>query len=456
MRARHPCNNNLAYQCVSSRHCSRGFQATPGASHNPPRRRCRASSRPAARVAIPRAARARRVARARRSASVACSRSRRATVVVASDPFDAPRIASTTRDSSRSFRARSTARSIPRATFILRAADGDSTEPPDGVTLDRAGALLRGQVRGAPLATNIVTPLLTMTDTAFVGRCAVDSVVQLAALGVSTPLTDYTVISPRSTLGSATTRPSRPASPWSSPRNRRRARRLPRALALPRRRPRALSRTAPRVAQDPSRGDGHRGELHADSCRRDARQAISPPRRTRVWWRERHDVASGTPVTGVRERGARLDRGGGDGRWRRGGGVGDVHRVVDWLRGDSQRVRRKVHRRVSVGELCWKDSWRPSWPSSGPITSLVFALLSIYTALILLPDPLGVVVFAAHRRGKHLRRRRALRRSAHPGGPGVHAVPPPGGTETGRRGKMATLLREWVSPRARSRPSRAV
>jgi O-antigen/teichoic acid export membrane protein len=43
------------------------------------------------------------------------------------------------------------------------------------------------------LATNIVTPLLTMTDTAFVGRCAADSVVQLAALGVSTPLTDYTV-----------------------------------------------------------------------------------------------------------------------------------------------------------------------------------------------------------------------------------------------------------------------
>ena len=32
-----------------------------------------------------------------------------------------------------------------------------------------------------------------MTDTAFVGRCAADSVVQLAALGVSTPLTDYTV-----------------------------------------------------------------------------------------------------------------------------------------------------------------------------------------------------------------------------------------------------------------------
>ena len=42
-------------------------------------------------------------------------------------------------------------------------------------------------------ATNIVAPLLTMTDTAFVGRCAADCVVQLAALGASTPLTDYTV-----------------------------------------------------------------------------------------------------------------------------------------------------------------------------------------------------------------------------------------------------------------------
>ena len=66
--------------------------------------------------------------------------------------------------------------------------------PSDGVTLDRKLELNSILKFAIPLlATNIVTPLLTMTDTAFVGRCAADSVVQLAALGVSTPLTDYTV-----------------------------------------------------------------------------------------------------------------------------------------------------------------------------------------------------------------------------------------------------------------------
>ena len=64
----------------------------------------------------------------------------------------------------------------------------------DGVSLDRRVELTAVLRFAVPLlATNIVTPLLTMTDTAFVGRCAADSVVQLAALGVSTPLTDYTV-----------------------------------------------------------------------------------------------------------------------------------------------------------------------------------------------------------------------------------------------------------------------
>ena len=44
------------------------------------------------------------------------------------------------------------------------------------------------------LASNLISPLLTMTDTAFVGRCAGEaSAVALAALGVSTPLTDYSV-----------------------------------------------------------------------------------------------------------------------------------------------------------------------------------------------------------------------------------------------------------------------
>ena len=43
------------------------------------------------------------------------------------------------------------------------------------------------------LASNLISPLLTMTDTAFVGRCRRGGAVALAALGVSTPLTDYSV-----------------------------------------------------------------------------------------------------------------------------------------------------------------------------------------------------------------------------------------------------------------------
>ena len=43
------------------------------------------------------------------------------------------------------------------------------------------------------MASNVISPLLTMTDTAFVGRYASDAVVSLAALGVATPLTDYPV-----------------------------------------------------------------------------------------------------------------------------------------------------------------------------------------------------------------------------------------------------------------------
>ena len=69
-----------------------------------------------------------------------------------------------------------------------------SDDVSDGVSLDRRVELASVLRFAVPLlATNIVTPLLTMTDTAFVGRCASDAVVQLAALGVSTPLTDYTV-----------------------------------------------------------------------------------------------------------------------------------------------------------------------------------------------------------------------------------------------------------------------
>ena len=59
-----------------------------------------------------------------------------------------------------------------------------------------AGRELKGLMMFcAPLlASNLISPLLTMTDTAFVGRCTGEaSAVALAALGVSTPLTDYSV-----------------------------------------------------------------------------------------------------------------------------------------------------------------------------------------------------------------------------------------------------------------------
>ena len=87
-------------------------------------------------------------------------------------------------------------RSLPadETTTTSSSSSNASDDVSDGVSLDRRvelNAVLRFAV--PLLATNIVTPLLTMTDTAFVGRCAADSVVQLAALGVSTPLTDYTV-----------------------------------------------------------------------------------------------------------------------------------------------------------------------------------------------------------------------------------------------------------------------
>ena len=74
------------------------------------------------------------------------------------------------------------------------AKDDPEVELSDGVTLDRKAELASVVKFAVPLlATNIVTPLLTMTDTAFVGRCPRTASGQLAALGVSTPLTDYTV-----------------------------------------------------------------------------------------------------------------------------------------------------------------------------------------------------------------------------------------------------------------------
>jgi len=54
---------------------------------------------------------------------------------------------------------------------------GTAPAPSDGVSLDYKRELAAVFKFAIPLlATNIVTPLLTMTDTAFVGRCAADAV----------------------------------------------------------------------------------------------------------------------------------------------------------------------------------------------------------------------------------------------------------------------------------------
>ena len=49
------------------------------------------------------------------------------------------------------------------------------------------------------------------------------------------------------------------------------------------------------------------------------------------------------------------------------------------------------------GTMRWKEQVAPVMAFAGPITFLVFALLSIYTTLILFANSLGVVVSAAHR-----------------------------------------------------------
>ena len=143
---------------------------------------------------------------------------------------------------------------------------------------------------------------------------------------------------------------------------------------------------------------------------------------------------------------------------RRRGGVGDVHRAVDWLRGDSQRgAEEGFTDAFPWGELRWKGQLAPVMAFAGPITFLVFALLSIYTALILFANSLGVVVSAAHRIAGNIFAVAVLcGRSAHPGGPGVHAkVPSPRRYRDGSpRGRWRRCCARWVSPRARSRPSR--
>jgi len=77
---------------------------------------------------------------------------------------------------------------------VARAMD-DEKDANVGTTLNARKELVALVGFCAPLlASNMISPLLTMTDTAFVGRCAGEaSATALAALGVSTPLTDYSV-----------------------------------------------------------------------------------------------------------------------------------------------------------------------------------------------------------------------------------------------------------------------
>ena len=93
----------------------------------------------------------------------------------------------------RATRARAREEAGRRARARTRAASAN--EGTDGRTLNARRELRALMGFCAPLlASNLISPLLTMTDTAFVGRCAGEaSAVALAALGVSTPLTDYSV-----------------------------------------------------------------------------------------------------------------------------------------------------------------------------------------------------------------------------------------------------------------------
>ena len=144
------------------------------------------------------------------------------------------------------------------------AKDDPEVELSDGVTLDRKAELASVVKFAVPLlATNIVTPLLTMTDTAFVGRCAADSVVQLAALGVSTPLTDYTVslaaFIPAGLTNIVSNGVARGEGKESlRVQDVRRAHRISDAVVHRRDRPERVARSAAHDAEDPAGGDVRR------------------------------------------------------------------------------------------------------------------------------------------------------------------------------------------------------
>jgi len=339
-------------------------------------------------------------------ASVACSRSRRATVVVASGPVRRP---AHRLDDARLVPVVSgalhRARSILRATSIPRAADGDSTELSDGVTLDRALELSSVVKFAVPLlATNIVTPLLTMTDTAFVGRCAVDSVVQLAALGVSTPLTDYTVTLAAfipagltniisAGVASGESRESLAEKTYGA---------LVVSLALSLclvavlvlfpepllawlKTPPEVMATAANFTRIRAVGMPAAYLTTAAYAVLVARKDTTSPLRC-VCLAAFVNVALDWIAVGVMGGGA--------------AGAAWATSIALWTGCVAilNEVRKKGFTDAFPwGELRWKGQLAPVMAFAGPITFLVFALLSIYTALILFANSLGVVVSAAHR-----------------------------------------------------------
>lgn len=281
----------------------------------------------------------------------------------------------------------------------------ETTTISDGVSLDRKYELSSVLRFAIPLlATNIVTPLLTMTDTAFVGRCASDAVVQLAALGVSTPLTDYTV-----TLAAF----------------------IPAGLTN------IISNGLAAGESDESLGTKTYGALIVSLVLSLVLAAtlISCPETLLGW------LKTPTEVMGVAAEFTKIRALGMPAAYLTTAAyailvsrkdttsplacvclAASVNVVLDWIAvayfgmGASGAAwattvalwvgcfailnvvnDRGYAKHFPWGTLKWKEQLAPVMVFFGPITFLVFALLSIYTALILFANSLGVTVSAAHR-----------------------------------------------------------
>ena len=308
---------------------------------------------------------------------------------------------------------------VPKGLFLDRAAaidESDDTQAAskhrketttisDGVSLDRKYELSSVLRFAIPLlATNIVTPLLTMTDTAFVGRCASDAVVQLAALGVSTPLTDYTV-----TLAAF----------------------IPAGLTN------IISNGLAAGESDESLGTKTYGALLVSLVLSLVLAAtlISCPETLLGW------LKTPTEVMGVAAEFTKIRALGMPAAYLTTAAyailvsrkdttsplacvclAASVNVVLDWIAvayfgmGASGAAwattvalwvgcfailnvvnDRGYAKHFPWGTLKWKEQLAPVMVFFGPITFLVFALLSIYTALILFANSLGVTVSAAHR-----------------------------------------------------------